>query len=177
MSEQSGILDAVEAVSPSPHVQQGPSSGGRHRTNPGGPRRWQLIASLLVCVWLAAQAVAGWKFFNGNTYPIVGAGMFAGPPSPDSADFLVPRVYCVAADGSRTELDQHTFELEPFEWRRWIKRNLEQVTAAQARTAAVELAAVVDDRGGPICDSIQLWRVPATTTMFEQGQRIRSVTL
>ena len=31
-------------------------------------------------IWLGAQFVAGWKFANAQTYPIVGSAMFNGPP-------------------------------------------------------------------------------------------------
>ena len=100
------------------------------------PPTWQLLVSAALVVFLGAQFFAGWKFLNGQTYPIVGSAMFNGPPTPDSEDFLVPRVIGTTASGREVELDQHTFGLEPFEWRAWILDNLERVGQADADGAA-----------------------------------------
>ena len=107
-------------------------------------RRWRTAVSVVLVAWLGAQVVAGWKYANGRTYPIVGSAMFNGPPSGSGGDFMEPRVFAISASGQRTEMDQHTFDLEPFEWRRWIKRHLEDVGDAAADGSAAALAAEFD---------------------------------
>ena len=138
---------------------------------------WQLAVSALLVLWLGAQSVAGWKFANSQTYPIVGSGMFSGPPNPDSPDFMVPRVFGFTSAGSRIEIDHHTFDLEPFEWRRWIKRNLEVVTQQRADSAGADLADTYASRSGHSLSRLELWRIPALTDDFERGRLLRSVEL
>lgn len=143
------------------------------------PRRWQPVVSVVLVAWLGAQAVAGWKFANGRTYPVVGSAMFNGPPSGAGHDFMVPRVFVVTADGARLEIDQHTFGLEPFEWRRWIKRHLEEVGDDAARVAADELATVFAgaEPDAPEAMAIELWRVPALDEDLADGTKVRAVRL
>jgi hypothetical protein len=131
----------------------------------------------MLVLWLGAQFVAGWKFANGVTYPVVGSAMFNGPPAAGSDDFLVPRVFITTASGTRIELDQHDFHLEPFEWRRWIKRHLEDVNDAHAATFARQLADLVDLDGGDAVASIEVWRVPAFVDDPAGGTLIRRVVL
>ncbi len=136
------------------------------------------MSAVLVC-WLCLQGLAGWKFANGTTYPLVGSAMFNGPPSGTARDFMVPRVFAVTATGERVEMDQHTFGLEPFEWRRWVKRHLEDVDDAHAEQAADQLAAVFADAvpDAPATTSVELWRVPALDEHLDRGRLIRSVRL
>jgi hypothetical protein len=143
------------------------------------PARWQVLVSAILVVWLGAQAVAGWKFANGTTYPVVGSAMFNGPPSGASEDFMVPRVFVITSGGERIEMDQHTFGLEPFEWRRWIKRHLEDVDDDHARGAAADLAGVFADLQptAPRAVAIELWRVPALQEELDNGTLIRRVQL
>ena len=138
---------------------------------------WQLVVSAVLVAWLGAQFFAGWKFLNGETYPIVGSAMFNRPPIPDSNDFLVPRVFGSTTSGQRVEIDHDTFRLEPFEWRRWLKRNLEDVTQDHADAAAAELAAAYGSQTDERLTSLQLWRIPALTDDFERGRFIRHVEL
>jgi hypothetical protein len=140
-------------------------------------RLWQLAVTAVLMTWLFAQFVAGWKFANGTTYPIVGSAMFNGPPIPDSDVFLVPRVFGYTETGERVEMDHHTFSLEPFEWRRWIKRNLEDAPDRHARQTAVELAAVYTDRNGTTLAQLELWRIPALTDDFDRGRLIETFSL
>ena len=141
------------------------------------PPAWQIVVSLVLVTWLGAQFFAGWKFVNGETYPIVGSAMFNRPPIADSNDFLVPRVFASTTSGQRVEIDQDTFRLEPFEWRRWIKRNLEDVTQEQADEAAAELAAAYGARTDERLASLEMWRIPALTDDFERGRFVRHVEL
>ncbi len=154
------------------------TTGRQHVT---GPRtaRWMYAVSMFLVAWLGAQALAGWKFANGTTYPVVGSAMFNGPPSGAGRDFMVPRVFAVTATGERLEMDQHTFALEPFEWRRWVKRNLEDVDDAHAKRYADELAIVFHDArpDSPTPVSIELWRVPALDEHLDRGRMVRKVTL
>ena len=134
------------------------------------------MTSLLV-VWLGAQAIAGWKFANGETYPVVGSAMFNSPPIPGSDDFLVPRVFGVTASGEHVEMDQHTFGLEPFEWRRWIKRNLEDVSARtprQQRPISPRPMPATTDRQ---LTGLEVWRIPALSDDFDRGRLVRSIEL
>ncbi len=142
-------------------------------------RRWRTVVSVVLVIWLGAQVVAGWKYANGRTYPIVGSAMFNGPPSGAGGDFMVPRVFAISASGQRTEMDQHTFDLEPFEWRRWIKRHLEDVGDAAANDAAAELAVeyVRQLPGEPAPAAIELWRVPALDERLDRGRMERRVSL
>jgi len=139
--------------------------------------RWKLIVSAVLVIWLGAQFVAGWKFANSQTYPIVGSAMFNGPPIPGSPDFLVPRVFGVTTSGSQIEIDQNTFGLEPFEWRRWIKRNLEDVSQQRAEEAGADLAAAYTARAGQQLTRLELWRIPALTDDFERARFGRAVDL
>lgn len=156
----------------------------RERTDVTAPRRrrrrrWMLGVTAVLLGWLGAQAIAGWKFANNTTYPIVGSAMFSGPPNGAGRDFLVPRVYAVTASGARVEMDQHTFGLEPFEWRRWIKRHLEDADDAHAKQYADQLAVVfVGERPeAPAPVAIELWRVPALDEQLDHGRMVRAVTL
>jgi hypothetical protein len=135
--------------------------------------------SAVLVVWLGAQAVAGWKYANGQTYPVVGSAMFNGPPTGAGPDFMVPRVFAVTASGQRVEMDQHTFGLEPFEWRRWIKRHLEDVGDDEAHRSADALVDVFADRepSAPQAVTLELWRVPALDEHLANGRLIRTVTL
>jgi hypothetical protein len=146
---------------------------------PWRPRRWMFAVSALLVAWLGAQVIAGWKFANGTTYPVVGSAMFNGPPNGAGRDFMVPRVYVITASGQRIEMDQHTFGLEPFEWRRWVKRHLEDVDDAHAKRYAEQLAVVFSDArpdaASPV--TIELWRVPAVDERLDHGRMIRTVTL
>ena len=139
--------------------------------------RWQVAVTSLLVVWLGAQAIAGWRFANGETYPIVGSAMFNSPPIPGSDDFLVPRVFGVTASGQQIEMDQHTFGLEPFEWRRWIKRNLEDVSAEEAAAAAADLASAYDSETDRQLTSLEVWRIPALSDDFDEGRLVRSIEL
>ena len=139
--------------------------------------RWQVAVTSLLVVWLGAQAIAGWKFANGETYPIVGSAMFNSPPIPGSDDFLVPRVFGVTTSGEQVEMDQHTFGLEPFEWRRWIKRNLEDVSAEDAAAAAADLASAYDGETDRQLTGLEVWRIPALSDDFERGRLVRSIEL
>jgi hypothetical protein len=143
----------------------------------GRRARWKLIVSAVLMIWLGAQFVAGWKFANSQTYPIVGSAMFNGPPIPGSPDFLVPRVFGVTSSGSQIEIDQNTFGLEPFEWRRWIKRNLEDVSQQRAEEAGADLAAAYTARTGQELTRLELWRIPALTDDFERARFGRAVDL
>jgi hypothetical protein len=149
-----------------------PPSAARQRVP-----RWQVTVTGLLVIWLGAQAIAGWKFANGETYPVVGSAMFNSPPIPGSDDFLVPRVFGVTAFGQQLEMDQHTFGLEPFEWRRWIKRNLEDVSAEEAAAAAADLAAAYDGETGRQLSGLEVWRIPALSDDFERGRLVRSIEL
>jgi hypothetical protein len=142
-------------------------------------RRWMYGISAVLLAWLGAQAIVGWKFANGTTYPVVGSAMFNGPPNGAGRDFMVPRVFAVTASGTRIEMDQHTFDLEPFEWRRWIKRHLEDVDGAHAKQYADQLAVVFADErpDAPAPVTIELWRVPALDEQLEHGRMIRAVAL
>ena len=72
---------------------------------------------------------------------------------------------------SRIEMDQHTFGLEPFEWRRWIKRHLEDVSQQHADAAAADLAAAYAARRPDSSSTrLELWRIPALTDDFERGR-------
>ena len=139
--------------------------------------RWKLIVSAVLVIWLGAQFVAGWKFANSQTYPIVGSAMFNGPPIPGSPDFLVPRVFGVTTAGLQIEIDQNTFGLEPFEWRKWIKRNLEDVSQQRAEEAGADLAAAYTTRTGQELIRLELWRIPALTDDFERARFGRVVDL
>ena len=139
--------------------------------------RWQSAVTGLLVFWLGAQAIAGWKFANGETYPIVGSAMFNSPPIPGSEDFLVPRVFGVTASGERLEMDPYTFGLEPFEWRRWIKRNLEDVSAEEAAAAAADLASAYDSETDRQLTGLEVWRIPALSDDFERGRLVRSIEL
>jgi hypothetical protein len=143
------------------------------------PRRWMYGISAVLLAWLGAQAIVGWKFANGTTYPVVGSAMFNGPPNGAGRDFMVPRVYAVTASGARIEMDQHTFGLEPFEWRRWIKRHLEDVDDAHAKHYAEQLAVVFagERPDAPVAATIELWRVPALDERLDHGRMIRAVAL
>ncbi len=151
------------------------------KTAPGRrrPPRWMLVVSALLVMWLGAQVVAGWKFANGRSYPVVGSAMFNGPPTGAGPDFMVPRVFAITASGERVEMDQHTFGLEPFEWRRWIKRNLEDVGDEQATRSADALEDVFAEQvpGSPPAVAIELWRVPALDEHLGNGRLIRTVPL
>jgi hypothetical protein len=103
--------------------------------------------------------------------------MFNSPPIPGSEDFVVPRVFGVTASGERLEMDQHTFGLEPFEWRRWIKRNLEDVSAEQAAAAAADLAAAYDSQTDRELTGLEVWRIPALSNDFGRGRLVRSIEL
>jgi hypothetical protein len=151
-------------------------SGAPSAARPHVPR-WQLVVTCLLVLWLGAQAIAGWKFANGETYPIVGSAMFNSPPISGSEDFLVPRVFGVTESGEQLEMDQDTFGLEPFEWRRWIKRNLEDVSAAQAAAAAADLAAAYADQTNRELTGLDVWRIPALSDDFERGRHVRSIEL
>lgn len=139
--------------------------------------RWQVVVTGLLVLWLGAQAIAGWKFANGETYPVVGSAMFNSPPIPGSEDFLVPRVFGVTASGEQFEMDQDTFGLEPFEWRRWIKRNLEDVSAVQAAAAAADLAEAYDSQTDLQLTGLEVWRIPALSDDFVRGRLVRSIEL
>ena len=153
----------------------GDANAGRRRRT----RRWMYGVSAILLAWLGAQVVAGWKFANGTTYPVVGAAMFNGPPNGAGPDFMVPRVYAVTAQGERVEMDQHTFGIEPFEWRRWIKRHLEDADDAHATESAEQLAVVFLDArpDAPTPTSIELWRVPALDDGLDRARMIRTVAL
>ena len=142
-------------------------------------RRWIYGVSAVLAAWIGAQAIVGWKFANGTTYPVVGSAMFNGPPNGAGRDFMVPRVFAVTATGARVEVDQHTFGLEPFEWRRWVKRHLEDVDDSHAQQSADQLAIVFADRrpDAPDVISIELWRVPAFDEHLDHGRMIRAVAL
>ena len=79
--------------------------------------------------------------------------------------------------GSQIEIDQNTFGLEPFEWRRWIKRNLEDVSQQRAEEAAADLAAAYTARTGQQLTRLELWRIPALTDDFERARFGRAVDL
>ena len=142
-------------------------------------RWWMGVVSVVLVSWLGAQAIAGWKFANGTTYPVVGSAMFNGPPNGSGRDFLVPRVYAIDASGDRTEMDQHTFGIEPFEWRRWVKRHLEDADDAHATEFATQLVVVfVDERAdAPPPTAIEVWRVPASDDGLDRARMVRRVTL
>jgi hypothetical protein len=141
--------------------------------------RWMYLVSVVLVGWLGTQALAGWKFANGTTYPVVGAAMFNGPPNGSGQDFLVPRVYALDASGGRVEMDQRTFGIEPFEWRRWVKRHLEDAGDEHAAGFAGELAKLFASArpDAPTPTAIELWRVPATANGLDGGRLIRSVAL
>jgi hypothetical protein len=141
------------------------------------PPRWQLVVTTILIVFLGAQFFAGWKFLNGQSYPIVGSAMFNGPPIAASEDFLVPRVIATTASGAHVELDQHTFGLEPFEWRAWIIDNLETVEPDEADAAGTALATAYASQAGETLVSFELWRVPALTDDFTRGHLILTVDL
>jgi hypothetical protein len=103
--------------------------------------------------------------------------MFNGPPISGSDDFLVPRVFGITKSGAQIEMDQHTFGLEPFEWRRWIKRNLEDVGQSQADAAGAELAAAYTAQTEQQLIRLELWRIPALTDDFDRGRFLRSIEL
>jgi hypothetical protein len=128
-------------------------------------------------VFFGAQCFAGWKFLNGQTYPIVGSAMFNGPPNPHGPNFLVPRLIATTESGATVELDQDTFDLEPFEWRAWIIDNVEGVSDERARAAGVALAAAFAAETGQRLTSFELWRVPALTDDFDREHLIRTVDL
>jgi hypothetical protein len=141
--------------------------------------RWKYGVSAVLVAWLGAQLIAGWKFANGTTYPVVGSAMFNGPPNGAGRDFLVPRVFAITASGARVEMDQHMFGLEPFEWRRWIKRHLEDADDAHAKQYADELAVVFADErpDAPAPVTIEVWRVPALDEHLDHGRMVRGVAL
>ena len=56
-----------------------------------------LVVSAVMVLWLGAQMIAGWKYANGRTYPVVGSAMFNGPPTGAGPDFMVQRVFAVTA--------------------------------------------------------------------------------
>ena len=146
---------------------------------PGRTRRWIYVVSAILVAWLGAQLIAGWKFANGRTYPVVGSAMFNGPPNGSGHDFMVPRVFAVTIDGARIEMDQHTFGIEPFEWRRWVQRHLEFPDDQGATYAAEQLAGVFAEErpDAPAAVSIEVWRVPAPDATLDRGRMVRTVTL
>ena len=125
--------------------------------------------------WMSASRSSSWRGSAprrspGGSSPTARRIPWSGRPcstdrrTAPGRDFMVPRVFAVTAAGRRIEMDQHTFGLEPFEWRRWIKRHLEDVDDAHARAVADQLADVFAGAatGRPRRPSpIELWRVPA----------------
>jgi hypothetical protein len=89
----------------------------------------------------------------------------------------VPRVIGTTVTGESVEMDQHTFGLEPFEWRAWIIRNLEHVDQDRADAAGGALAAVYSSQTGNTLASIEIWRVPALTDDYDRADLVRTVDL
>jgi hypothetical protein len=160
-----------EAVVPDAAAPSEPATTARRSPT------WQLIVSAVLVTFVGAQFFAGWKFLNGQTYPVVGSAMFNGPPTPTSEDFLVPRIIGTAVSGERVEMDHHTFELEPFEWRAWIIDNLEIVTPDEADAAGAGLARAYTSETGTVLASFELWRVPALTDDFDRATLVLRVEL
>lgn len=160
------------AESPGGRVSLGELTDMETTARTGRGRMWQTAVTALLLAWLVAQFAAGWKFANGTTYPIVGSAMFNGPPIPGSDEFLVPRVFGFSSGGERIEMDHNTFGLEPFEWRRWIKRNFEDAPSAHGLETAAELAAVYTDGNGIVLTRLEVWRIPALTDDLDRGRLI-----
>lgn len=142
---------------------------------PGGadsnskPYKWTIAVSAVLLVWLAAQAIAGVKFAKGATYPIVGSGMFNSPPIAGSKHYLAPRVFATTDSGAVVELDQSTFFLEPFEWRRWLNLNVEEADSATALRTMRDLADTYEATTGVVIVSFEVWRIQALTDERSKG--------
>jgi hypothetical protein len=163
--------DATEAPAV---LEHGATESGSRWARPGP---WALAVSAFLVAFFGAQLVAGWKYLNDQTYPIVGSAMFNGPPTPESNDFLVPRVFARTSSGARVELDQRTFGLEPFEWRAWITDNLEHAPQDEADEVAADLARTFAIETGVELSSIELWRIPSMSDDLGRGRLVVAVDL
>ena len=176
----SALLDALATASRRADTRRRRpehTTTGRPSTSTGAAGAGAVEAAwcrALLVAWLGAQAVAGWKFANGTTYPVVGSAMFNGPPTGAGRDFMVPRVFAVTAIG-RTARDGPA-----------------HVRAGAVRVAAVDQAPprgrrrrprpAVRPTSSPIvfhrprADSappvvaIELWRVPALDEHLDHGR-------
>ena len=141
------------------------------------PPRWQIVVSAIRIRLSRAQFFAGWKFLNGETYPVVGSAMFNGPPNPRSADFLVPRVIGTTVTVSSVELDQHTFGLEPFEWRAGSSATSSTWTRIERTRRARRWRRRYSSQTGDTLASFEIWRVPALTDDYDRADLVRTVDL
>ena len=142
------------------------------------PPTWQLAVSALLIICLGAQFFAGWKFANGQTYPIVGSAMFNGPPIPGSTTSS-----CRGCSASRRRVSGSRWTSTRSASSRssggaGSSATSRTCTQEQADAAAAELAAAYTARTGAAArPSLELWRVPALTDDFERGRFVRTVEL
>ena len=109
------------------------------------PRRWMYGVSAVLVAWLGAQADRRVEVRQRHHVPRGRIGHVQRTAQRCRAGLHGPAGVRHHGLGARVEMDQHTFGLEPFEWRRWIKRHLEDVDDAHAKQSADQLAVVFAD--------------------------------
>jgi hypothetical protein len=138
-------------------------------------KRWLLSACL--AGWVLAMLAAAWTFADGQTWPIVGANMFAVEQPTKGGTYREPSVVGIDAAGRSVILDAEFWGVEPFELQHVLGRNVLYGTPTTQAHLARDLATTYERRTGKRLDRVEFWLLPPGRVDFNAGVRVGGVTL
>jgi hypothetical protein len=137
----------------------------------------RVLLSVCFAGWILAMLAAAWTFADGQTWPLVGANMFAVEQPTTGGVYREPNVVGFDARGKPIVLGPRFFGVEPFELQQVLAREvLYGGPESQARLAR-QFAKNYEARTGTPLERLEFWLLPPGRADLSAGERVAGFSL